>query len=161
MDRSRVESIVVRRLPELSRTLGLSQWDISLGYNSESSRDDGTLKKGECNRLIDYQSAHITLNPEAFGDEDAVLRTLRHELFHIVLAPFDLYTSAVAEIELPEVATDLLERVQGHAIERAVAGLERMWEGLLPAYPEPRSIRALICSRRGVEDALKITSLRH
>ena len=56
--------------------------------------------------------------------------TLRHELFHIVLAPFDLYTSAVERIELPEVAAEMLGGVRDYAIERAVAGVESMWVGL-------------------------------
>jgi hypothetical protein len=130
LDRSAVERVVRAHLPRLSGQLGLHQWEISAGYSAEPPDDDGSLKRGDCTRLIDYQSAHISLNPEAFADEAAILVTLRHELFHIVLAPFDLYTSAVERIELPEVAEELLERVRDHAIERVVAGLERMWVGL-------------------------------
>ena len=130
MDQSAVERVVLAHLPRLSQQLGLSQWEISLGYSAQPSDDDGSLLRGDCTRLIDYQSAHISLNPTAFADEAAVLTTLRHELFHVVLAPLDLYTSAVEGIELPELAEELLARVRDHAIERAVAGLERMWEGL-------------------------------
>jgi len=138
LDRSAVERVVLEHLPRLSVQLGLHQWEISAGYAAEPADDDGSLKRGECTRLIDYHSAHISLNPEAFADEAAVLVTLRHELFHIVLAPFDLYTSAVERIELPEVAEELLERVRDHAIERAVAGLERMWVGLSAEKVEMR-----------------------
>ena len=130
MDRSAVESLVVRHLSRLSARCGLHQWEITCGYAGEPAADDGTLNRGECTRLIDYHSAHITLNPDAFTDESGVLATLRHELFHIVLAPFDLYTSAVEGLELPTAAAELLERVRDHALERAVAGVERMWAGL-------------------------------
>jgi hypothetical protein len=130
LDRSAVERVVSEHLPRLRALLGLNQWEVSVGYAAEPADVDGSLKRGECARLVDYHSAHISLNPDAFADEPAVLVTLRHELFHIVLAPFDLYTSAVERIELPEVAADLLERVRDHAAERAVAGLERMWAGL-------------------------------
>jgi hypothetical protein len=136
MDRSAVERVVREHLPRLSQQLGLSHWEISLGYLAQSPDDDGALLRGECTRLVDYQSAHISLNPDAFADEEAVLVTLRHELFHVVLAPFDLYTSAVERIELPAVAEEMLERVRDHAIERAVAGLERVWAGITaPAHP--------------------------
>jgi hypothetical protein len=130
LDRSAVERVVLKHLPRLSAHLGLHQWEVSVGYAAEPADDDGSLKRGECTRLIDYHSAHISLNPDAFADDTAVLVTLRHELFHIVLAPFDLYTSVVEQIELPDIAADLLERVRDHAIERTVAGLERMWIGL-------------------------------
>ena len=130
MDRSAVAEIVAEHLPRLSAQCGLHHWEITVGYAAEPADDDGSLTRGECTRLVDYHSAHVSLNPDAFADADGVLATLRHELFHIVLAPFDLYTSAVERIELPDVAADLLERVRDHAVERAVAGLERMWVGL-------------------------------
>jgi len=133
VDRSAVERVVSAHLPRLSAQLGLNHWEISVGYAAEPPADDGSLKRGECTRLVDYHSAHISLNSDAFADEAAVLLTLRHELFHIVLAPFDLYTSAVERIELPDIAADLLERVRDHAAERAVAGLERMWVGMMEA----------------------------
>jgi hypothetical protein len=89
------------------------------------------VKRGECTRLVDYQSAHISLNPEAFEIESEVLGTLRHELFHIILAPLDLYTSAVARLEISDDAAEILDRVREHAIEQAVGGLERMHAGLI------------------------------
>lgn len=134
MDKSAVAQVVAEHLPRLSAQLGLHQWEITIGYASEAADDEGSLKRGECSRLVDYQSAHISLNPDAFADADGVLATLRHELFHIVLAPFDLYTSAVEVLELPDVAAELLERVRDHALERAVAGMERMWEGIQYAH---------------------------
>jgi hypothetical protein len=130
LDRTAVERVVLEHLPRLSAQLGLNHWEISVGYAAAPADDDGSLLRGDCTRLVDYQSAHVSLNPDAFADDTAVLVTLRHELFHIVLAPFDLYTSAVERIELPEPAAELLERVRDHAIERAVAGLENLWVGL-------------------------------
>jgi hypothetical protein len=130
VDRSVVERVVVENLPYLSAALGLQCWDIGISYAPEVVGDDGSLKRGECTRLVDYQSAHISLNPEAFDDEDGVLRTLRHELFHVVLSPWDLYSSAIERLDLGDDVAGLLDRVREHALERTVAGLERMWEGL-------------------------------
>jgi hypothetical protein len=130
VDEPAVTAIVAAHLQRLSAQCGLHQWEISVGYASSPANDDGVLRRGECTRLVDYHSAHIELNPFAFADEAAVLVTLRHELFHIVLAPFDLYTGMVEDIDLPEVAHGLLERARDHAVERAVAGMERLWTGL-------------------------------
>jgi hypothetical protein len=130
VDRSAVERVLVEHLPALSQALGLSQWHISLGYDAALSTGDNCITRGECSRLLDYQSAHITLNPDVFADAEAVLATLRHELFHVVLAPFDLYTSAVDRLDLSDDATELLERIRDHATEQCVAALERLYEGL-------------------------------
>jgi hypothetical protein len=130
MDRSAVERIVIEHLPAISRQLGLGHWAISVGFDQTLGMCDEGVTRGECSRLIDYQSAHLVFNPGAFEDAEAVLTTLRHELFHIVLAPFDLYTSAVERLELPDVAEELLARISDHATERCVAALERMHEGL-------------------------------
>ena len=59
-----------------------------------------------------------------------MIETLRHELFHCVLAPFDLYTSSVERLEVPGPARGILERVLDHAAEAAVANLQRMFAGL-------------------------------
>src|SRR5262245_40620119 len=130
MNGSTVERVVFEHLPALSQRLGLSDWEISLSYDSTLGTGDNGITRGECTRLVDYQSAHITLNPEAFNSDELVLSTLRHELFHVVLAEFDLYTSAVDRLDLGARAEDVLDRVRDHAIERCVAALERMYDGL-------------------------------
>jgi hypothetical protein len=132
VDRSTVERVLIEHLPVLSHCLGLSQWQISLGYDSTLGNGEDGVTRGECSRLLDYQSAHITLNPDVFADNGTVLATLRHELFHIVLAPFDLYTSAVERIDLSDDVTELLDRIRDHAIEQTVIALERMYRGLSP-----------------------------
>jgi hypothetical protein len=130
MKRSDVEPIVAEHLPRLSAALGLHHWEVTLSYENVDVDDEGYWKRGECTRLVDYQSAHITLNPSAFLTPDDVLKTLRHELFHIILSPFDLYQAAVDRAGINQPITDLLGRIWDHAVERSVAALERMHEGL-------------------------------
>jgi hypothetical protein len=130
LDRSTVERIVGREIEPLKARLGLDHWSIQCSFASAPVDDDGHLLRGECTRLVDYHSAHIVFNPEAFSTEEGVLETLRHELFHCVLAPWDLYTSAVARANLTEVEASILDRVREHATEHTVIGLERMFEGL-------------------------------
>jgi hypothetical protein len=131
MDRSEVKAVVDRELEPLVRRLGLTQWEIKLSCTCEPTDDDGFVKRGECTRLVDYQSAHINLNPEAFESADELLKTLRHELFHVVLAPFDLYTSLVeAAVEGNTRFQEMLDRVKDHACELSVFNLERMFQSL-------------------------------
>jgi hypothetical protein len=130
MDRSAVQAVVVAHLPRLSQQLGLSSWEITIGYETRGGDGDGSLQRGECTRLLDYHSAAITLNPEAFADEEGVLATLRHELFHCVLSPFDLYLGAV-ERSCSETPAGLLTRIWEYSVERTVAALERMYQGLI------------------------------
>ncbi len=130
MDRSRVEAVVAKHLPGLQAELGLDRWTIQISYEATGADGDGYLRLGECTRLVDYESACFTLNPEGFSDEAAVLKTLRHELFHVVLAPFDLYLAAVERLGLTSPTAEVVGRVWDHAAERGVAALERMWRGL-------------------------------
>jgi hypothetical protein len=128
MDRSEVKAMVEGELEPLMQRLGIRHWKVRVSYDPESVDGEGHLKHGECTRLVDYNSAHISLNPESFDDEESVMRTLRHELFHIVLSPFDLYSSSVDRaIEVPNAVREILDRVWNHACERAVINLERMF----------------------------------
>jgi hypothetical protein len=136
MDRSGVKSIVERELEPLMQRLGVSDWKVRFSYDPEPADGDEHLKHGECTRLVDYNSAHISLNPESFDDEEAVIRTLRHELFHIVLSPFDLYSSAVDRLEILGPTGVILERLWHHACERSVINLERMFSGLTASNGE-------------------------
>src|SRR5262249_16537257 len=114
MDRSEVESIVELAMPTLRAQLGLEHWEIKFSYSPAPIDADGFLKRGECSRLVDYDSAYIDLNPESFEDERSLLKTLRHELFHIILSPFDLYLAAVQRSGVKGPAEDVLERIWDH-----------------------------------------------
>jgi hypothetical protein len=134
MDRSEVRAIVGREIGPLMQRLGIDHWDVTVSYASSAEDSDGWIEHGRCTRMIDYNKATITLNPESFNDEMAVLKTLRHELFHVVLAPFDLYSSAVDQvIDGDHAAHGLVDRVWTHACEGAVIALERMYRGLTSA----------------------------
>jgi hypothetical protein len=130
MDRSECQAVVEGAMPPLMRRLGIPHWRVVVSYDPSAMDADGHLKHGECTRLVDYDSAHVKLNPESFDDREQLLRTLRHELFHIVLSPFDLYSTAIDRIEALDPIRDVLDRVWDHACERAVINLERMYAGL-------------------------------
>jgi hypothetical protein len=130
MDRGAVAAIVGRELGPLKSRLGIDHWDIEVTYGYIEG-DVGCTTKGRCRRQVDYDRATIEIDPEAHDDEADVLKTLRHELFHVVLAPYDLYTYSVDKAGLDSPINAVLDRVWGHACEKAVIRLEKMYQGLM------------------------------
>jgi hypothetical protein len=136
MDRSAVKKIVDENIDGLLEKLGLPHWRIEVSYDLRA--DDGICRtKGRCTRAIDYNKARIEFDPDECEDEADVLKTLRHELFHIVASPFDLYMQAADQCtkeDSPEEA--ILDRVFDHAVEKVMINLERMFIGLTGEPPE-------------------------
>ena len=139
MDRSAVKAIVDREIEPIMKRLGIPHWKIRIGYEPRTAPDDnGVVWKGECLKKVDYNSAGITLNPEAFDNEEEVLGTLRHELFHVVLAPIDVLTNALAPLlESDPIRQAMAESIRYHVIEKCVINLERMYYGLTHVDPSP------------------------
>lgn len=139
MDRSAVKAIVDREIEPLLRRLGIPHWRITVSYEPAPPDADGRYVAGHVNRRVDYDQAHVTLNPEAFDDESDVLRVLRHELMHVVLSPYDVFLNAVQSTLDGHAAAPALQSVWTHCMERAVIHLERMYRGLTdPPPPPPR-----------------------
>jgi hypothetical protein len=140
MDRSAVKAIVEREIGPLMARLGIPHWHLVVSYDLRE--DDGTCRiNGRCTRVIDYNRAHIELAPGEFDDEAHVLKTLRHELFHVVASPFDLYMQAADQLTKegsPEEA--ILRRVFDHAVEKATINLERMYRGLTSSEAPARVV---------------------
>lgn len=131
MDRSRVKAIVDASIDPLLTRLGIGHWRIEVGYDLREGSESFTLL-GRCRRMPEYNIARIELDADALDDEQGVMRTLRHELMHIVLAPFDLYRAALQPLH-DETAAAMAEVVWVHSVEKAVVNLERMYAGLTAA----------------------------
>ncbi len=126
MDQSAVKRLVERDLETLMRAFGVPHWSIRVCYGPIDGADDGCMAQGHCHRLIDYESATITLDPANLDDEDEVLKTLRHELMHVVLSPFDLLRSWM--LTGPKDADyERALTIANHATEIGVKNLSRMW----------------------------------
>lgn len=136
MDRSAVEAVVDREIEPLKARLGIGHWRIVVSYDLRA--DDGIAHiKGRCTRQIDYNRAHVEFDPEECEDEDDVLKTLRHELFHVVASPFDLYVQAAEQcIRKDSPEEGILGRVFDHAVEKIIINLERLYIGLTDKPPE-------------------------
>lgn len=132
MDRSAVREIVQAHAEALMERLGLPHWTVEFLYDLRLSTADRRVK-GRCTRLIDYNRAVVELDPDEFddGDEKEVLRIVRHELFHVVLSPFDLFRQvAEGTWDRDPDKQAMMDRVWSHAAEQAVINLERMYRGL-------------------------------
>lgn len=129
MDRSEVIKIVDRSIDPLLRRFGIEHWKVEVCYDLRA--DNGIAhNSARCTRMADYNRAIIEFDPDQFDDEASVLRSLRHELFHVLLSPFDVYSNA-AEAALHDSATTaILARVWSHSVEQAVINLERLYDGL-------------------------------
>jgi hypothetical protein len=125
MDKSQVRAVVERELKPLIDRLGLGHWDIKVEYGPI-----GGDRSGQCSRASDYEQATISFDPEKIEDEADVLKTLRHELFHIIHSPFDLYSCAVDNAGLGKPMDDVLDRIWRHACEKTVINIERMYNCL-------------------------------
>lgn len=138
MDKSKVREIVKSHAERLMEQLGLPHWSIDFYYELRLSDATRTVK-GQCTRTIDYNQAAIELDPDAFDDETDILKILRHELFHVVLSPFDLFHHAAEELWKDDpVKKAVLDTVWTHAVEQAAINLERMYRGL--TRPQPLAI---------------------
>jgi hypothetical protein len=141
MDRSAVKKVVDDNIEGLLEKLGIAHWKVRISYDLRSGTEIAR-HSGYCTRLVDYNKAHVEIDCDECDDEAEVLKILRHELFHIVLAPIDILTNALdAAVTKDEALRGAMESIRTHAIEKAVINLERMWHGLTdkPASPLPGS----------------------
>lgn len=131
MDLSAVKTIVDRELEPLMARFGIGHWRIVVSYAPTDADEEGWQRRGRCSRMVDYNQAHITLNSDAFEDEADCVKTLRHELLHIVAAPWDIvWNAAWPLVKDDPIKAGLLDSIHTHAMEQAIVNLERMYRGL-------------------------------
>jgi hypothetical protein len=132
LDRSAVKAIVEAHIDEYLRKLGIAHWKIKVSYRLNEEKGPCRVA-GQCTRVIDYNEAHVELDPDEWDEDDPkaeekILDTLRHELFHIVLSPFDLFWNCADQLTAEDSQQEaMLHRVWDHACEKAVINLERMY----------------------------------
>ncbi|MBD2261363.1 hypothetical protein [Pseudanabaena sp. FACHB-2040] len=137
MDKSEVKAIVHEHINRLMNELGpVRSWNVTVKYDRLSS-DAHTTINAEIGFDYAYEQAVITIDPDSQDDANHVLRNLRHELIHLLLAPIEAYRGVVRSMldEQQEEVEAAAERV---AIERCVMNVERVldWGLKIPLMPE-------------------------
>jgi hypothetical protein len=134
MDRSELKAIVDAHVDSLIAALGLSDWRLVIEYDRCPSGGPG-----EAVRYLSRQRARIYLDHDemsgsgvvaAGSPEDYALEILRHELFHVLLAPFDTLHDAMTAGMEDSREKQCLNLLFDEAQEAGVRAIERMWPGL-------------------------------
>lgn len=120
MDLSKVRAIVEKHIEKMRWDLQLQDWQIDTVYASKPHGNPA-----EVNYLPEYRRATMTFDPSQLETREDVLRALRHELLHLVLAPVIQYHQAVWKA-IPEKAEGLTAELWRQANELTVGNLERM-----------------------------------
>jgi hypothetical protein len=124
MDRSAVKAIVESHLDSLAEVFGVERWCIQVNYEACDNPNHGA----SCGRAVDYDKAFITIDPDKHKDEGEVVDSLRHEIEHILLSPFDLYRDAMTQHIDDETKEHRQEqRLFTYAVEQTVINIERLW----------------------------------
>lgn len=133
---SQVRALVEAHMPRMVQQFQLNDWWIYTKYEQLSDVDwRGQVDLGQA----DYKRATIRFNVLFLDSDEDVLRVLRHELLHLLLAPFEIYDDVVYQyVHEDAVATKVRSRMRTHALEMIVGNLERALDyGLeLPMVPQ-------------------------
>ncbi len=123
MKPERCRAIVEAHVDEMKRLLGVATWKIRVDFVDHSDKN----LCGTCDRQLPYQFAVITIDPAVHSSQRDVLDTLRHELLHVVLAPFDSYRAlAIANIKSDSPMDKVEDKAWELSVESAVLAIERV-----------------------------------
>lgn len=126
MTETECRTIVERAIEPMMRQLGIWHWKVRVAYESPGEVD----WIASCTSRPDYNKAFIQIDARLLDDEDEVLKTLRHELLHIVLAPMDAYRLMQVQHD-PESDEGKRELAAWqYFLEQQVINLERACDGM-------------------------------
>lgn len=138
----------------MMRALAISQWRIDFRYD-EIKADDVPAKfsvKATTDLCYRYEKAVVTINPEQMEDEKDFLQSLRHELIHLLLAPFHAYDDYARTIMPERTEWMTVNKIYHDRCEEMVLKVERMLEWGLNQTPAKMAAGA---RRRWGEEAPK------
>lgn len=121
------ELLLRRELGRLLKALGLSHFSIDLvvGRCSDNSN------QAESSVMDEYQRGQVTVDPAKHDDAEELTESLRHELQHFLIAPFDhVQEQVMAYLEDDKAAARAIGEAFRVAKERTVRNLERTDMGL-------------------------------
>lgn len=139
MEKAEAKEWADRNIESLIKEYGIPHWEVIVEWVADKS--DGA--KGNCTASARYEHAYIELNYINIDDLKDLERILRHEIGHIVHAPFNMYRLAVEEALKQYPGSDpvraVLDSSFDDAMELTVKNIERMHAGHKQAYlPDDR-----------------------
>jgi hypothetical protein len=130
MDHSEAEAIVRREVKPMLELLGVGHWQVTVHF-AALDLDPRFGTRARVFTYPAYDKAVIEMDPPAFRDEADLIESLRHEVFHILLAPFDVLMETLGPaLKHDDVLAETLQSVRQHACEQAVINLERLYDNL-------------------------------
>jgi len=123
MDESQVKAIVNANVEEMRRALQLQDWEIKFEYHCLGHGSDVT--EAVCTPDPRYNRAVIVIDPARAENEEEVLKSLRHELLHCLIAAIETYRKAVGQL-LDEKPFNAIDELFCDAVETTVRRLEQM-----------------------------------
>ncbi|HEY9737536.1 MAG TPA: hypothetical protein V6D06_14680 [Trichocoleus sp.] len=137
MDKSAVKAAVEKHLERVSNQLApVRSWKLTIKYEALPG-DHKSTTEASCSFDYAYEDAVIRFDPEAHDDERHVVRNLRHELIHLLLAPIEAYRETITPM-LSDEQSSVEYQAARVAVERCVMNVERVFDwGLnIPLLPE-------------------------
>jgi len=137
MDKPEVIKIVKREVPRYQKLLNLPHWIFNFQYGWIDDAEDSFY--GKCWPDPDYNTATIKINFELHENEEILVRTIRHEMLHVVHAEFETYRKA-ASLLMTKPEFMAMDVVFGACCEKTVKQLEFMLKSLgIPLVkPKPK-----------------------
>ena len=128
MKKAEVKAIVDANIEPWMEKLGIPHWSIEVTYGPCADRN----WQASCDRQVAYNQAHIIIDPKHAVDEEGVIRSLVHELLHVVLAPFDLYRDVLSQHcgEAGSVRAREERALFDFTVEQLVVNLRRVVKGM-------------------------------
>lgn len=118
-----VRVIVEKNLDPMLEALGMGFWRVQVDFHK--CENDNWI--ASCTRNGDYVQAYIVIDPDRHFSEKEVLESLRHEVLHLVLEPFDLYRELVTQrLKDGGEKARIEARAFTRALEQSIVNLEKL-----------------------------------
>lgn len=122
-----VSKYLKKNIKNLLYLNGLDDWNIKFVISEEKAPDDTEVALTQAciaSLLYEYKVATVIIYPASLHDEHELAQTVEHEIFHILLAPYDMYFNSLDEsADTP--LTNLEKSYQMKCHELAVGALEK------------------------------------
>ena len=128
MTKAEARRIVRENMIDMMRALAISAWRIDVSYGPLDSDADSFTTLMSVQMRPRYEKAIVRIDPEPFENETDFLTSLRHELIHVLTAPFWSYDEDIRQMMPPLDAMQLraLNQFYHDRWEALVLRVERM-----------------------------------